>query len=479
MTFNFILVNFKAEERFNCVQLLREKIMKKPSTLFALFLIIIFPVFSQTTIVRRDTVIEKMIQEVSRNRIEQNIQKLVSFHTRHDLSEQNNPDQGIGAAWNWVRAEMEKSIPQSNGRLTVAFDNYTAGGKGERLSHQTRLRNVIATLKGTDPDDNRIFLVSAHIDSRADNDLDSTSFAPGANDDGSGVAAVLEMVRIMSKYEFPATIVFTVVSGEEQGLYGSTHLAEKAKEEHWNLVAMLNNDMIGNSGSSGTLIHDNTRVRVFSEGIPAYETEQMARMRTYTSGENDGKARQLARYIKEVGERYVDQLEVVLIYRNDRFMRGGDQTPFCRLGFTAVRITEYDENYNRTHKIPRIENGIQFGDLPDYVDFEYVRKNTGINIATLANLASAPCQPEKVGIDISKLTNFSSLSWDAPKQGKHPAGYYVLIRETWQPVWEKKIFTSDTHITIPYSKDNYFFAVQSVDAQGHESLPVFPYPVRK
>jgi Zn-dependent M28 family amino/carboxypeptidase len=269
------------------------------------------------------------------------------------------------------------------------------------------------------------------------------------------------------------------VTGEEHGLYGATHMAKMAREEEWNIIAMLNNDMIGNSGSSGTLLNDNMKLRVFSEGVPAFETEQMARMRSYTSGENDGKARQLARYAKEVGERYVDQLTVTLIYRNDRFGRGGDHTPFCREGFTAVRFTEFNENYDRTHKTPGEIDGIMYGDLPAGVDFEYVRKNAGINLATIANLASSPNQPANVGISLSGMSNSTTLTWGKPENGKEPAGYYILMRETYQPHWEKKIFVEGTEFTLPYSKDNYFFAVQSVDEKGHESLPVFPAPARR
>ena len=268
-------------------------------------------------------------------------------------------------------------------------------------------------------------------------------------------------------------------SGEEHGLLGASHMASVAKNENWNIIAMLNNDMIGNSGSSGTLLNDNMKVRVFSEGVPAFETEQMAKARVYSSMENDGKARQLARYIKEIGERYVDQLTVSLIFRNDRFGRGGDHSPFCKLGFTAVRICEFNENYDRTHKVVEEKNGIHYGDTPEFVDYEYVRKNAGINLATLANLASAPYAPQNVGIIIAGLSNSTILSWEEPQKGKKPVGYYVLMRETYQALWEKKIFIEGTSITLPYSKDNYFFAVQSVDADGHESEIIFPAPVRK
>ncbi len=452
--------------------------MMKKSVLNFFFLLIISQLGAQT-IINRDPEISRMVDEISCERIEQDVRKLVSFHTRHNLSSQTDPSKGIGAAWNWIKAEMEKSIPVSEGRLEVKFEEYTVGGQGQRIARPVTLKNVIATLRGTDSSDDRKILISAHLDSRVQLDNDSTSFAPGANDDASGIAAILEMVRIMSAGKFPATIVFMALSGEEHGLYGARHMAAKAKEENWNIVAMLNNDMIGNSGSSETLLNDNMRVRVFSEGVPAYETEQMAALRRYTSGENDGKARQLARYIKEVGERYVDQLNVTLVFRNDRFGRGGDHSPFCQEGFTAVRICEFNENYDRTHKIPAVVNGIQEGDLPEYVDYEYVRKNTGINLATVANLALAPFEPENCGIVVSGLTNKTTLRWVTPSKGQEPAGYYILIRETYQPLWEKKIFVTGTEVTLPYSKDNYFFGIQSVSASGHESLALFPGQARR
>ncbi len=445
---------------------------------FVIIIIFSIQLSSAQEIIRRDPVISNMVEEISRDNIEAYINKLVSFHTRHNLSVQDDPDIGIGAAWNWVKEEIEKSIPGSEDRLSVEFVRYMVGGEGERIATETALRNVIATLKGTDPDDDRVLLISAHLDSRVEDNNDGKSFAPGANDDGSGVAAILELVRIMSKHKFPATIKYMILTGEEHGLYGASAMADIASEENWNIIAMLNNDMIGNSSSSGTLLNDNMRVRVFSEGVPAYETEQMARMRSYTAGENDGRARQLARYVKEVGERYVDQLEVTLVYRNDRFGRGGDHTPFCRKGFTSVRICEFNENYHRTHTTPAERDGIIYGDLPEGVDYEYVRKNAGINLASLASLALSPRQPVNTGIVVSGLSNSTTLKWEKPVSGKEPAGYYILMRETYQPMWQKKIFVSSTGVTLPYSKDNYFFAVQSVDSEGHESLPVFPGPAR-
>lgn len=452
--------------------------MKKSLLSLVIGLFLVQIAFAQT-IIKRDSEIKKMVDEISRDNIEKTVRKLVSFNSRNNLSTQTDPTQGIAASWNWIKSEMEQSIPASDGRLSVELISYKVGGEGQRIKTEIELKNVVATLKGNDPNDDRIFLVSAHLDSRAANNNDGEVFAPGANDDASGVAAIMEMVRIMSKKAFSGTIIFTAVSGEEHGLFGSKHMASLAKTEGWNLVAMLNNDMIGNSGSSGTLLNDNMRVRVFSEGVPALETEQMARMRAYTSAENDGKARQLARYVKEIGERYVDQLTVSLIYRNDRFGRGGDHTPFCKLGFTAVRITEFNENYDRTHKVVEEKDGIHYGDTPEFVDYEYVRKNAGINLATLANLASAPYAPQKVGIKLSGMSNSSILSWEAAEKGKKVAGYYLLMRETYQALWERKIYVEGTTITVPYSKDNYFFAVQSVDEEGHESVAVFPAPKRR
>ena len=431
------------------------------------------------SIINRDPEIKKMVDEISKEKIEQDVRKLVSFHTRHNMSLQNDPSQGIGAAWNWIKSEFEKNIEASGGRLDVKFEEYSVGGKGQRIPHQVKLKNVVATLKGTNPDDDRIIVISAHLDSRATLDNDSTGYAPGANDDGSGVAAIIELVRIMSTRKFSSTIVFMAVSGEEHGLYGAKFMATKAKQENLNIIAMINNDMIGNSGSSETLINDNTRVRVFSEGVPAFETEQMTAMRKFTSGENDSKAREFARYIKETGERYVEQINVTLVFRNDRFGRGGDHTPFCQEGFTAVRICEYNENYDRTHKIPAVVNGIQEGDLPEYVDYEYVRKNAGINLATIANLALAPYEPVNCGIITGRLTNKTTLRWESPLKGVKPTGYYILMRETIQPLWEKKIFVQGNEATVPYSKDNYFFGIQSVDALGHESISVFPGQARR
>ncbi|MCX7876831.1 MAG: M20/M25/M40 family metallo-hydrolase [Melioribacteraceae bacterium] len=432
--------------------------------------------FSQNIVVR-DNNISSMIEQISSKNLELYVKKLVEFKTRHTLSTRTKTNEGIGAACYWVMSKFDEFAKSSNGRLITKMDSFYVEPDGRRVIRKVLLTNPMAILKGTDKNDNRIFIVGAHIDSRAGEANDSTSLAPGANDDASGVAAVIELARIMSKYEFPSTIIFVAFSGEEQGLYGATHLAKKAKDENWNIIAMLNNDMIGNSYSNETFLKDNMQVRVFSEGIPLFETEEMKILRQQTNQENDSKSRQLARYIKEIGERYVDQIEVKLVYRNDRFLRGGDHTPFNRLGFTAIRFCEMNENYDHQHQNIREEKGIKFGDLPEFVDFEYARKITAINLATLANLALSPYQPKNVGIEVKEVTNLTTIKWETP-ENKKPKGYYVLMRETYQPFWQKKIYTEKTEITLPYSKDNYFFSVQSVDEFGHESLPVWPKPIR-
>jgi hypothetical protein len=339
------------------------------------------------------------------------------------------------------------------------------------------LGNTVATLKGTDPNDNRIFVISGHLDSRRTDVMDGVNDAPGANDDGSGSAAVMECVRVLSRHSFPATIVFVTVSGEEQGLLGAGYMAKKARAANWNVEAVLNNDIMGSNNSNETNIINNTQVRVFSEGLPGYELDKAAKNIRQLGLENDGKARQLARYVKEVGERYVDNLEVMMVYRNDRFLRGGDHTPWVENGYAAVRITEMNENYNHQHQDVRTEKGVVYGDLAEFMDFEYLRKNTAMNLANLANLAKSPSMPQEVKVEVRNLTNGTQLAWKAPAAGK-VKGYYILMRETTSAVWQKKIFVLGTEVNLPYSKDNYFFGVQAVSETGNEGLPVVPIPER-
>ena len=373
--------------------------------------------FSQI-IIDRDREISQMVKEVSTDSLQSYITTLVAFGTRNTLSTQTDPKRGIGAARNYVLKKFNEFSTKSFGRFTAFIDTTTLQPNGKRVDAPVVLGNVMATLKGTDPNDSRIFIISGHLDNMRSNVMDRTGDAPGANDDASGVSAVLECARIMSKHSFAATIIFVAVSGEEQGLLGSTYMADKAKKENWNVEAVLNNDIMGSNNSNETNIINNTKVRVFSEGLPAFETEKNAARIRALGLENDGKSRQLARYVKEIGERYVDNLEVVMIYRNDRFLRGGDHTPYVENGFAAVRITEMNENYTRQHQDVRTENSINYGDLLQHIDFEYLRKNVAMNLANLANLAKAPSMPVNVHIEVKKLTNNTSLSWEPPKSGK-------------------------------------------------------------
>jgi hypothetical protein len=452
------------------------KTFQMRSCMFLLLLLLSGAVKAQV-IQHRDVVIEQMVKEVSPDSLRSYIEKLVSFGTRSTLSSTTDKKRGIGAAREWVVQKFREFGRASNGRLTAYVDTTTLPADGRRLDVAVNLGNAMAILKGTDPTDDRIYVISGHLDSRVTDVMNRTADAPGANDDASGVAAVMECARIMSRQSFPATIIFVALSGEEQGLLGANFLSDKAKKAAWNIDALLNNDIMGSNNSNETNIIDNTRVRVFSEGLPSFELDKNGAAIRSMGQENDSRSRQLARYLKEVGERYVDHLEVVMIYRPDRFLRGGDQTPFMQRGFAAIRITEMNENYNHQHQDLRTEKGIVYGDLIEFMDFEYLRKNTALNLATLANLARAASVPQDVKVEVRNLSNSASLAWTAPKNGT-VKGYYVLIRETTSAVWQKKLFTSQTSITIPYSKDNYFFAVQSVTETGNESLPVIPTVAR-
>ena len=428
-------------------------------------------------IIQRDPQIAEMGKEVSADSLQSYIKSMVALGTRNTLSTQSDPKRGIGAARNWVLAKFNEFAKRSNGRLSAIIDTTTLQPGGLKGDGALRLGNVVGTLKGTNPNDKRIFIISGHLDNRRSNLADRVGDAPGANDDASGTAAVIECARVMSQQSFVATIIFVAVTGEEQGMLGADFMSEKAKKDKWNIEAVLNNDIMGSNNSNETNIINNTRVRVFSEGLPAFETEKVAASIRNLGLENDGKARQLARYVKEIGERYVDNLEVILIYRNDRFLRGGDHLPYVQRGFAAVRITEMNENYTRQHQDVRVENNIQYGDQEQYIDYEYLRKNTMLNLVNLANLAKAPPMPDSVKMEVRVLGNTSLLKWNAPAFGKIK-GYYILVRETTSAFWQKKIFTTETEMRLPFSKDNYFFAVQSVNETGNESLPVVPMPER-
>ena len=348
-----------------------------------------------------------------------------------------------------------------------------------RIPQPTRLTNIVATLQGTLPEaDNRVVVVSGHYDSICSNPTDVVNDAPGANDDASGAAAVIEMARAMSTHTFRASIVFMCVAGEEQGLYGSTHFAEVAKTANMPIEAMLDNDIIGSSlGGNG--IHDNASVRVFSEGIPSNETEAQARVRRSVGGENDGPSRQLARFVRETGERYVKGMKVTLIYRRDRYLRGGDHIPFLERGYPAVRFTEPNEDYHHQHQNVRMEGGVQYGDLIQFVDFKYVARVAQVNAVSLSALALGPAPPTGVVIVTSRLTNDTDLRWE---QGIDPevAGYEVVWRTTTEPNWShmKRIGRVSSYTFTGLSKDNFLFGVCAVDSKGHESPVVYPHPGR-
>jgi len=438
--------------------------------------IITLPGFGQH-VVQRNSEIEQLVQQISSDSLENYVRALASFKSRHTLN--TDAEQGMIAAQNYVKVKFSEFSSKSNGRLTSMIDEFVVPGDGRRIVTDAKVANVVAMLHGTNnKQDPRMILISGHLDSRNKDVMDATGASPGANDDGSGVALVLELARILSQTEFPATLVFVAFTGEEQGLKGATYLADKAKEMSWKIEAVLNNDIVGNSNSSETNISNNTVMRVFSETIPLAEDERGATIRRSINSDNDSPSRQLARYIKELGERYVDHMEVKLIYRNDRFLRGGDQTPFMKNGFTAVRMSEMNENFLHQHENVRVENGVQYGDLPEFMDFEYLRKVAAVNLASAASLALAPGMPQEVKIDVRGLSNSTSLIWKAPIHGI-AKGYYVLMRETSSSMWEKKFYTEETSLKLPYSKDNYFFAVQAVSEQGTESLPVIPSPLTR
>jgi len=423
-----------------------------------------------------DPAIQRLVNEISAKNLEADVRKMVSFGTRHTLSDTKSKTRGIGAARQWVFNEFKKYSKAGGGRMTVEMDTFLMKPDGKRVDKLTPMANVLATIPGTDPTDKRVLLMSGHLDSRVTDVMNRTADAPGANDDASGVAAVMEVARVLAGQKFPCTIKLVAVQGEEQGLLGAAHLAQRAKREGWNVVGVLNNDIVGNSKGYDPEITDTLHLRVFSEGVPANETPEQARIRRQLSSENDAPSRQLARYAQTAAQRYVSAngYAVLLEYRPDRFLRGGDHTPFNQQGYAAVRFTETNENFNHQHQDLRTENGIVYGDLPEFVDYRYLRRTAQVNLATLSSLALAPAAPQKVEVLTAKLTNRTELRWQAPQGGPAPAGYVVLVRETSAPQWQQRFPVSSTTADLGISKDNYIFGVVSVDAQGHESTPVLP-----
>jgi hypothetical protein len=420
----------------------------------------------------------QIIRDINARNVEASIRKLVSFGTRNTLSDQTDPNRGIGAARDWLFREFLKIAATSGGRMTVEKQSFEQQ-KGDRIPSPTTITNVVATLRGTRPESaGRTYVVSGHYDSMCGSPVDAICDAPGANDDASGTVVVLEMARAMAPHRFDATIVFMAVAGEEQGLYGSTYFAEQAKQKSMDIEAMFTNDIVGNSlGGNG--VRDRNTVRVFSEGVPTGETPEEANIRRGVGGENDSTSRQLARFIKETSERYVRGMRVMMVYRRDRYLRGGDHRPFLERGYPAVRFTEPNEDYSHQHQNVRVENGIQYGDLPQFVDFKYTADVARVNAAALATLALAPARPKGVGLVTARLTNDTDLRWEANKE-LDLAGYEIVWRDTTAAVWTNALWVGNvTSYTVKgMSKDNFFFGVRAVDRDGNRSPVSFPRPVR-
>ena len=412
--------------------------------------------------------------DVSAERIEQDIRKLVGFGTRHTLSDTKSDTRGIGAARRWIKQEFDKISAACGNCLEVYYQSATISGE-KRIPDATEVVSVIAIQRGiTDP--GRYVIMSGDIDSRVSDVMDATSDSPGANDNASGVAGTLEAARVLSQYRFNGSIVYAALSGEEQGLFGGRIMAEQAQKDGWRIKAVLNNDMIGNiEGINGVI--NNTTARIFAEGTRQTETERDARIRRFTGGEVDSPSRNLARYIDLIADRYIENLDTMVIYRLDRFGRGGHHRPFNDLGYPGVRIMETNENYNRQHQDLRTEDGIKYGDTIDGVDFDYAAKLTALNATSLASMAWAPNPPINVSIK-GAVQPSTTLSWDAldTKQNPHLAGYKIYWRYTDAPQWQFSRFVGDvTSFTLDNVViDNYFFGVASVSKDGFESPVVFP-----
>lgn len=445
------------------------------STAAALFLTILISgtAWSQTT----ETEELRAIGEASSaERIEQDIETLASFGTRHTLSDTTSDTHGIGAARRWLKAEFEKISEECGGCLEVFYVRDTIEGEN-RIPEPVEVVNVVAIQRGTaDPD--RFVMMSGDIDSRVSEVMDGESESPGANDNASGVAGVLEAARVLTQYEFEGSVMYAQLSGEEQGLIGGKILAEHAEDEGWKIKGVLNNDMIGNiSGINGVV--DNTSARVFSEGTRYVESEREANMRRFTGGEVDSPSRNLGRYVHKMADEYIRNLDMMMIYRLDRFGRGGHHRPFNEAGYPAVRIMETNEHYDRQHQDLRTEDGTEYGDVIEGVDFDYAAKLTGLNAVVMAGMSWAPSPP--AGVEISgAVSSSTTLEWDEIDKEENPqhAGYKIYWRETTSPTWDKSVYVGDVteHTLEDVVIDNYFFGVASVSEDGFESPVVFPGP---
>jgi hypothetical protein len=420
--------------------------------------------------------VRQMLQEVSSRNIEQTIQKLVSFGTRHTLSSQTDPNRGIGAATEWVYGQLQQDAAASGGRLTVETQSFVQPA-GPRIPTPTTITNVIATLHGSQAESaGRTYVVSGHLDSRVTDVLNGTSDAPGADDDGSGVAAVLELARVMSTRHFDATIVFAVFSGEEQGTFGSVNFAARLKAAGTNVAGMFSNDIIGSSlGQNG--VRDRRDLRVFAEGPSPQETPAQAAIRRTMGGENDSPPRELARFVREAAQAAIPKMNVWIIYRRDRFLRGTDDGPFLDQGYPGLRMTEPNEDYRHEHQDVRDENGVPFGDRIQFLDFEYIANVARVNLAALAALARGPAAPTGVKVEASTLTVDTSLEWQ-PNTEPDLAGYEIVYRDTNMPYWQHTIPVGNvTSYTVKgITKDNFLFGVRAVDKDGNRSVVAFPVP---
>lgn len=425
---------------------------------------------------RIDPQIQAIVDRVDAERIEAIVRKLCTFGTRHTLSATESETRGIGAARRWLHAAMKELAPADHPRWSVAFESHMVE-RQRRIPRPVEVVNVVGHLKGKDPD--RWIIVSGHYDSRATQPNDATSDAPGANDDASGVAAMMEAARVMMDLEPRANVLFIAFAGEEQGLLGSAGHARMARAEGRRVEAMITNDIVGGvRGSSG--LREPMRIRVFSEGIPTGPVDANGRVTRGVSGsDNDASSRQLARYMKERGEAYVPGWEVTLIFRQDRYLRGGDHKPFNREGFPGVRVTECHENYDWQHQDVRTKDGQLLGDLPDNVDYAYVGRVTRMNVATLVELALAPAAPRGVRVMVDQLTPHTELRWSQSDE-EDLAGYTIVMRRTHEPFWSRRVEVDDpkqTSIILErFSKDDWLFGVQAKDRAGRRSLPVYPRP---
>jgi hypothetical protein len=422
---------------------------------------------------RAEAELRQIIDKIDADRIEANVRKLASFGTRHTLSSQDDPVRGIGAARDWIKSEMDTYAAQSGGRMSVEIQSYVQP-EAPRIPTPTVISNVIATLEG-DVEPNRTYVVSGHYDSRVTDVMNATADAPGADDDASGVAVSMELARVMATHHTRATVVFAAVAGEEQGLFGSTHMAEVYKAGGVNVEAMFTNDIVGSSrGDDGT--RDRHSVRLFAQGPPPSEDAATHALRLTLGGENDSPARNLARFVTEVAGPQTTGMDIRVIYRLDRYLRGGDHTGFLAAGFPAARFTEPLEDFAHQHQDVRVEDGVQYGDLPEFCDFGYIAGVARVNGAVLWSLAQAPGMPRDVQIDASVLTNDTVLRWSPPADTTDLATYEVVWRPTINPFWTHVVDVGNVgEATIDLSKDNVVFGVRSVSGDGHRSPAVFPF----